>query len=206
MNLIGENIRKYRKEKKLTQKKLGELCHPQIAESTIRRYELGKLNPTFETLEKIGDALQVHPLLLTGEITERQAKTLEEYTEGEETNTMMDLIKSVYNYFQFKEIQVQNLHSNYYLLGDDYITEPIAITEEDFYQISKEVIYSLIRSVAKYSGTESEKQEEIILKLEKRLNILNSLNTQYRADTAPDQGAPAPDEPPSSNQEEPDKN
>ena len=29
---------------------------------------------------------------------------------------------------------------------------------------------------------------------------------KYRADTAPDQGAPAPDEPPSPNQEEPDKN
>ena len=56
---IGENIRKHRKEKGLTQKKLGELCIPPIAESTIRRYELGKLNPKIATIKKIADALGV---------------------------------------------------------------------------------------------------------------------------------------------------
>lgn len=41
----------------LTQKKLGELCG--IAEPTIRRYELGKLNPKIGTLNKIAKALGV---------------------------------------------------------------------------------------------------------------------------------------------------
>ena len=58
---IGENIRKRRKEKGLTQKKLGELCIPPIVESTIRRYELGKLN------QKIADAIGVS----VGDIYER---------------------------------------------------------------------------------------------------------------------------------------
>ena len=56
---IGENIKKFRLEKGWTQKKLGEECEPKIAESTIRRYELGKLNPKLETVQKIAEALNV---------------------------------------------------------------------------------------------------------------------------------------------------
>ena len=53
----GKNIRKLRKEKGLTQKKLGELCG--MNEVQIRQYELGKANPKYETLKKIADALDV---------------------------------------------------------------------------------------------------------------------------------------------------
>lgn len=53
----GERIRQARKERNWTQKKLGE--ESGIAEPTIRRYELGKLNPKFETLRRIANALQV---------------------------------------------------------------------------------------------------------------------------------------------------
>ncbi len=51
----GDMIRKYRTEKGLTQKKLGELCS--IADSAIRRYEAGNAN--LETLQKIADALDI---------------------------------------------------------------------------------------------------------------------------------------------------
>lgn len=57
MSNVGEKIRETRKAKGLTQKELGELCG--IAEPTIRRYETGKLNPKFETIEKIANALGV---------------------------------------------------------------------------------------------------------------------------------------------------
>lgn len=57
--IIGENIKKIRLLKGLTQKELGALCVPPIAESTIRKYELGKLNPKFETMQKIAKALKV---------------------------------------------------------------------------------------------------------------------------------------------------
>ncbi len=53
----GDMIRKYRTEKGLTQKKLGELCS--IADSAIRRYEAGNANPKLETLQKIADALDI---------------------------------------------------------------------------------------------------------------------------------------------------
>ena len=58
----GAKIRDARKRKNLTQKQLGDLCG--IAEPTIRRYELGKLNPKYETLTRIAEALNVNPLEL----------------------------------------------------------------------------------------------------------------------------------------------
>ena len=61
----GEKIRAARKQAHLTQKQLGELCG--IAEPTIRRYELGKLNPKKETLEKIAVQLGVYYLDLYGD-------------------------------------------------------------------------------------------------------------------------------------------
>lgn len=54
---IGENIKKLRKEKGLTQKQLGILCQPPIDEANIRKYENDKQNPKIETLEKIANAL-----------------------------------------------------------------------------------------------------------------------------------------------------
>lgn len=54
---VGQLIRKERKRRGLTQKALGEACG--IAEPTIRRYELEKLNPKRETIEKIALALGV---------------------------------------------------------------------------------------------------------------------------------------------------
>ena len=54
--LIGKNIKRIRKEKGLTQKKLSELSN--INEVQIRQYELGKVNPKIETIEKIAKALE----------------------------------------------------------------------------------------------------------------------------------------------------
>lgn len=54
----GENIRKIRRKKGLTQKQLGELCS--IDEANIRRYELGNANPKLSTIRKIAKALDVY--------------------------------------------------------------------------------------------------------------------------------------------------
>lgn len=55
--MIGDKIKELRLQNGLTQKSLGEKCG--IAEPTIRKYELGKLNPKVETVKKIADALNV---------------------------------------------------------------------------------------------------------------------------------------------------
>ena len=56
---IGENIKRLRKEKGLTQKQLGTLCQPPIDEANIRKYENDKQNPKIETIYKIADALGI---------------------------------------------------------------------------------------------------------------------------------------------------
>ena len=61
---VGENIKRLRRERGLTQKNLGELCG--IAEPNIRKYENGKQNPKLETIEKIATALGVTAFDLMG--------------------------------------------------------------------------------------------------------------------------------------------
>lgn len=60
---IGENIKRLRKGRNLTQKQLGHLCG--MADSAIRRYELGKSTPKIQTLHKIAKGLDtsVHTLV-----------------------------------------------------------------------------------------------------------------------------------------------
>ena len=61
---IGANIRAYRQESGLTLDELAERVG--LTKSTLSRYELGKLEPNFETVVDIADALDVHPALLYG--------------------------------------------------------------------------------------------------------------------------------------------
>lgn len=73
---IGERIRELRNDRGMTQKELGERAG--IAEPTIRRYELGKLNPKFETVQKIAKALGVFYFeLLPEELLD--ANTVDDY-------------------------------------------------------------------------------------------------------------------------------
>lgn len=75
---IGERIKEVRKEKGLTQKKLGELSG--IAESNIRKYENGKQNPKIETIQKIASALEINEYELQGITTQDIIKSLSETT------------------------------------------------------------------------------------------------------------------------------
>ena len=98
----GDMIRKYRTEKGLTQKKLGELCG--IADSNIRKYESGNQNPIIETLQKIADALDI-PVnrLLAGKIISRDElkEKLSEYglthlvPDTEEERTVLENCKKL---------------------------------------------------------------------------------------------------------------
>lgn len=54
---VGENIKKIRKEKKISQKQLGVLCG--MSEAQIGQYENGYRSPKFETVLKIANALEV---------------------------------------------------------------------------------------------------------------------------------------------------
>ncbi len=57
--LLGNNIRKYRKAKNLTQEALAELVG--IGTANISYIENGKFSPSAETLEKMSEILGVYP-------------------------------------------------------------------------------------------------------------------------------------------------
>ncbi|MHB8156545.1 MAG: helix-turn-helix domain-containing protein [Desulfocucumaceae bacterium] len=58
---IGEHITKLRKEKGYSTTKLAKLAG--IAQSTLREIELGNTSPTWDTLRKLGGALEISPII-----------------------------------------------------------------------------------------------------------------------------------------------
>ena len=57
-----ENLKRRRKERKLSQEKFAELCN--VSTSTIGNIECGIAKPSFDLLMTMGNVLGVHPALL----------------------------------------------------------------------------------------------------------------------------------------------
>ena len=68
-----KNLRKLRKEKNISMKKLGEDIN--VAESTISLYETGKREPDYETLKKIAEYFDVSIDYLLGRVDVRKDTT-----------------------------------------------------------------------------------------------------------------------------------
>ncbi|WP_406242127.1 helix-turn-helix domain-containing protein [Tissierella carlieri] len=62
---IGENIKKYRKEKGLTQKELAEISN--LSRSYLADLERDRYNPSLDSLKLIADSLEVDVSILLGE-------------------------------------------------------------------------------------------------------------------------------------------
>ena len=62
VTVIGENVRKYRKLKKLSQQTLAHIVG--VEYSQINRVELGKINTSISLIWQIAKALEVEPYLL----------------------------------------------------------------------------------------------------------------------------------------------
>lgn len=63
---FGENLRKYRKEKRMTQKELSEKTG--IAEITIRKYEKEERRPKYKQVISISNALSLPSYVLLSEL------------------------------------------------------------------------------------------------------------------------------------------
>ena len=61
---LGALIRSFRKERKITQKKLGEMLD--VTEGTISKYEANTMTPPFETLRSIASIFNVSMDTLCG--------------------------------------------------------------------------------------------------------------------------------------------
>lgn len=112
---VNENIKKYRIKQGLTQKQLGELCN--IAESTIRRYELGKLNPKYETIQKIAHALNIHELVLLEQISEEFSSDILS-NDVSCSAAYTTLLKSIYGKIDLRQIKENGYIQYEYILGD----------------------------------------------------------------------------------------
>lgn len=62
--MVGENIKRIRKEKKITQKQLA--VSSGLSVTSIQYYECGKFKPKFEQVERIAEAMNVSPFEIMG--------------------------------------------------------------------------------------------------------------------------------------------
>lgn len=148
----GDLIRKYRKQKGLTQKKLGDLCG--IADSNIRKYETGRQKPKIETIEKIAEALDVHPLVLIGRISE------ESVTQQSIHITPVEVFAALFNYMYGNcEIQkntkdnVDSLNINY-ILGTDEKFTISDLTYDNTCESIERIVRMSINCALKYNSQE----------------------------------------------------
>lgn len=142
---VGENIRKFRKEKGLTQKRLGQLCG--IDEANIRKYELGKANPKIETVSKISSALGVTTYEILGITIEQLMQPLKDET------CFLNYLSSLgYEY-------IDTFHTNDYgydrCIHDVNDNIDIPLTKDEYENLKldiKEDIEKEIRSLRRYKN------------------------------------------------------
>ena len=87
---LGALIRQLRKERKITQKKLGELLN--VTEGTISKYEANIMTPPFETLRSIASIFNVSMDTLCG--MKHQGTISTHGLTEEQTETVKELVDS----------------------------------------------------------------------------------------------------------------
>lgn len=111
---IGEKIRQFRLDAGLTQKQLGEKAG--IAEPTIRKYELNKLNPKIETLAKISKALNISISVFNHDgiiyFNDVPDKKIEDMSPEELKALIRDLPKSMMTAIESLKKTVNDIESN----------------------------------------------------------------------------------------------
>ncbi|MFA9379139.1 MAG: helix-turn-helix domain-containing protein [Lachnotalea sp.] len=117
---VGENIKRIRKEKGLTQKKLGELCG--INEANIRKYELGNANPKIETIDKIASALGIPLVQIMENITWEQQKNTSEIKlldkKVSALEGILSILADIYGKVESKELQGKKASGHYYVVDE----------------------------------------------------------------------------------------
>ena len=117
---IGKNIRRIRKEKGLTQKKLGELSG--INEVQIRQYELERATPKIGTVDKIATALEVNIIDIMEQFSMEQYKTTSEFKSLEKDvaalKGVIAILEDIYGKVEDKSIYGKYGEGHYYLVGE----------------------------------------------------------------------------------------
>lgn len=121
---VGEKLKKARKAKKMSMKRLGELVH--LHESTISRYENGEINSLdIDKLKEFATVLEISPMYLIGYENEphphrvRKSMSLEEFANEfdidfdrlEEVFSVASHWKNEIGVFDFSEAETEELIS-----------------------------------------------------------------------------------------------
>ncbi len=89
-----ENLKKFRKERHLSQEKFAELCN--VSTGTIGNLECGLAKPSFDLIITMGKVLGIHPALLFSD------KPLNSYQEtiARERTLLYEIYKRLEKHFQ----------------------------------------------------------------------------------------------------------
>lgn len=116
---IGENIKRIRKERGLSQKELGERLH--MTQSAIWQFESDKTSPKSETIKKIANALGVTPFELVGpewaDIQVGPEKAKELYNVVAIQDGIVAVLREIYGAVKDKEPIGEYGTGHYYLVG-----------------------------------------------------------------------------------------
>lgn len=134
---IGENIKRFRKEKGLTQKELGERLN--MTQSAIGQFENNTTSPKLETVEKIASALGTTAFALMG-AEYFDLKNLHLAEEAAELERFTDFLKSIGYSVEFVPKGEEGETYAAELVKDGSLTE---YTEEEFKQFRGEIIKSV---------------------------------------------------------------
>lgn len=171
MNDIGTKIKKYRKEKGLTQKELGKLLN--VSGAMIAQYEKGIRKPKIETLDKIASALGVKIADITKSYTWAEYQRTDECKRMEKEveiksnaqQGIVNILIDIYGYAEEKSVCGKYGEHFYYLVGKadkQFILEDYVI--KALYESVKASIPHLINCM-KINQTEDEYIKECLEEL-----------------------------------------
>ena len=153
-------IKKIRLEKGMTQKELGEKCG--LADSAIRRYELGGANPKLETLKKIADALDVATISFI-DFDKLRELNRQEVRLGLDGMELGLVLQDIHDFLKEDEYE---LLLQYYKLNDEGKTEAIKrvneLTEIKRYQSTRNILIPENRERMKQERVKHESLEQKI--------------------------------------------
>lgn len=153
MTSVGENIKLIRIARGLTQKQLGDLCVPKMADSAIRRYERGDANPKIETVNRIAQALGVHISdLLQGAMYQNysyeELKNTSDFLKSNYADTafngILAMIGAIYGKIEIKSINgftyyLIGQNNDQFILYDEDIDFLYELTEKEFIPIIERI-------------------------------------------------------------------
>lgn len=168
---VGENIRRIRKEKGLTQKELGELCN--INEANIRKYESGRQNPKIETIDKIADALGVLTSQIKEDITWAERRQTSDWERIKKEVSAFDgiiaILSNIYGQAEEKIIYGgSGIDVSYFLIGKN--KNQFILHHKDISALLKSTEASIPFLVERMKDTRPE--QEIIKECKKELSEL----------------------------------